>query len=505
MEWIAMNLHAAPSPRPVVTDAARFRPILVAMALCMVLATATAQGDPWSKISPSALEEMAEKGRTVVIVGLAAEAVDVGPAAAGKSKSERVAARRDAVRQVQDKVLAAMNAEGGWRVRHRYATIPYVVAEVDYSALGALAGLTPVVAVQSDQRVAPADIESNETIGATSVQEIFGLTGTGVNVAIIDTGIDLAHPDLATSLVAGRRFLNQGGTIDDNVQDDQGHGSHAAGIITSDGNVAPRGIAPDAGLVVVKALDVSGGFVSDLAAGVDWIADNNTSFTVPVRFINMSLEVLGGLGELPAQCPCDNLPDFQVLTAAIGSAFDEGIVCIGAAGNDGDTVLRYPACLSKVVSVGSSFDTNYAFAPSTAQQFPTTGTFNQLAGGFFAECNHTTPVIPDQLACFSNRNPCMDFAAPGYRITSVLMGSTENNLDGFGTSQATAHVTAALALLQQADGALSSAELLQLLHDTAVEIPQNQASPGGTQVDRIDVRRAVDRALHNGVGDWMLY
>lgn len=452
-----------------------------------------ADPDPWGKISPTVLDEMARKGRTVAIVRLE------GPSAksAGSAADSRLA-----VRAVQEETLAALSGEKGLSVRHRYKTMPYLVAEVEYSGLGALAALPQVAAIEADHRVAPADVESNEHVGATRVQQVFEITGAGAAIAIVDSGIDLAHPDLSGAVIAGIRILNAGTTINGDVQDDLGHGTEVAGIITGDGNVAPVGIAPDAGLVVVKALDADGGFVSDLAAGIDWIVDNNTSFTLPVRFINLSLEVLG---DLPAQCPCDSLPDFGVLTTAINNAFDAGIVCIAAAGNDGDTVLRYPACLSNVVSVGATFDANFAHAPSTADDYPTTGTFNQLGGVFFANCNHTSPVVPDQLVCFSNRNTCMDFAAPGYLITTTRLGSTTQNINGFGTSQSTAHVTGALALLQEAAPELTAAEMLQLLHETAVEIPLNPAVPSGAQLDRIDIRRAVDTALKNAVADWIVF
>ena len=185
-------------------------------------------------------------------------------------------------------------------------------------------------------------------------------------------------------------------------------------------------------------------------------------------------------------------------------AWARGVTCIAAAGNDGEPVLRYPACLSRVVSVGATFDASFTYAPAEAGTNPAI-TFNQVGGSFYADCNHTQSVAVDGIVCFSNRSLCMDFVAPGYRITSVMMGSTSSSLSSYGTSASAAHVTGALALLQQVAPGWSREQLLDLLHATAREVPLHPSAPTGARVHRVDVGSAADAVMRNTANDWLVY
>jgi subtilisin family serine protease len=448
----------------------------------------------WSKISRRALDAMASEGRATVIVRLRMES-------AVTTQIQALADRRRVVAKAQDRALTGLAAESGWKLHRRLETIPYLVGEVDYSAVGALAADPNVLSVQADQRVQPADVESNAQIGADMAQSKYGETGAGVNVGLIDTGIDLNHPDLSTAMIAGHRFLNQGAISDADVQDDQGHGTEVAAVITSDGYLAPLGVAPDAKLVVVKAMSKTGGWISDVVSGLDWIVTNNAGLSSPVRFVNLSLVVSGAL---PTQCPC-SLSAYEALTDAIDTAAAHGVLCVAATGNDGASVLRYPACLSTVISVGSTFDQAYPYVPNAAGDYPTTGTFRATGGSTFADCNHVTPVVADQLACFSNRSTCMDFVAPGYCITTALLGSTTANINTYGTSLSAAQVTGVLALLQGAALGKSNAQLLALLHQTATKVPLDESLPTGSQADRVDILAAIKTARDSKADHWTLY
>jgi subtilisin family serine protease len=130
--------------------------------------------------------------------------------------------------------------------------------------------------------------ESAAVIHADRVWADFGLTGRGVNVAVIDSGVDAAHPDLGDHIVAQHCFT-QGGCAPNNTneggsaQDVHGHGTHIAGIITGKGSVSPKGIAPDTGIVAVRVLDNNGaGWTSDVVAAIDWVVANQWQHNVRI-------------------------------------------------------------------------------------------------------------------------------------------------------------------------------------------------------------------------------
>src|SRR5438552_325261 len=121
-----------------------------------------------------------------------------------------------------------------------------------------------------DIPVQAADSAANGQVLATRVQDL-GLTGRGRKIVILDTGYNYNHPELRSSYLGGKDFINH----DDDPFDDNGHGSHVAGIITGDG-IDPRakGIAPEAGIIAGKVLDSSGnGYISDVVAGIYWAVD----------------------------------------------------------------------------------------------------------------------------------------------------------------------------------------------------------------------------------------
>ncbi|MEO7836639.1 MAG: S8 family serine peptidase, partial [Acidimicrobiales bacterium] len=142
-------------------------------------------------------------------------------------------------------------------------------------------------------------------------------TGSGITIAVVDTGVDFRHPDLGGKLLPGSNFVTPGAA----AQDDNGHGTHVAGIAgAATGNgVGVAGTAPGARILPVKVLDGSGGgSADDVADGIRWAADNGADV------INLSLEntvpLLGGLFESP-------------VPGAVRYAWGKGVVVVFAAGN----------------------------------------------------------------------------------------------------------------------------------------------------------------------------
>ena len=162
-------------------------------------------------------------------------------------------------------------------------------------------------------------------------------TGAGATVAVVDTGIDAAHPDLAGRVLPGRDFVDG----DSTPQDGNGHGTHVSGIIAADaGNgIGVDSVAPGASILPVRVLDNGGaGSDADVAQGIDWATGHGADV------INLSLG-----GSLPTAGL--GLPD--QMTAAVERAVDHGVVVVAAAGNDGLPFCENNSLSGKVLCVGA--------------------------------------------------------------------------------------------------------------------------------------------------------
>ena len=191
--------------------------------------------------------------------------------------------------------------------------------------------------------------------------------GSGIGVAVLDTGIDLAHSDLA---VAASGFSAFGATC----QDGHGHGTHVAGTVAARDNGADVvGVAPAAQLYCVKVLDNSGnGSDATVMAGLDWVLTNHNKVVPAIKVINLSLGRAGTVGDNPAM-------------HAVYSALDAaGIFVVAAAGNDPqvDVSEQIPAAYPEVVAVASTTAQNGSnqcrffagsIAADTASYFTTDG------------------------------------------------------------------------------------------------------------------------------------
>ncbi len=166
-----------------------------------------------------------------------------------------------------------------------------------------------------------------------------GSNGDGVGVAILDTGIDFNHADLAPASLWFSAFKAS-------CQDDNGHGTHVAGTVAALDNARDVvGVAPLSKPYCVKVLDKSGkGADSTLIAGLDWVAMHYQSVSPPIRVVNMSLGREGTLNDNPA------------LRSAIQALYNAGIVVVVAAGNDPskEVTQMVPATYPEVLAVAST-------------------------------------------------------------------------------------------------------------------------------------------------------
>lgn len=267
-------------------------------------------------------------------------------------------------------------------------------------------------------------------IGADIVQKN-GNTGNGRKVVVLDTGYNYLHPELTSSYFnIGRDFVNN----DDDPMDDNGHGSHVAGIITADGIVDPnaKGVAPDAKIIAGKVLSKNGsGYFSDVVAAVYWAVDGpdgiyGTSDDFGVDAINMSF---GSGAPYLYKGICNGvLPD---LTKAIKYATEKNVAVVVAAGNSGNAGISLPGCISYSTTVGAVDN-------------------------------------KDIVASFSGRGNALDITAPGVSIYSTILGSGYATWSG--TSMATPMVSGVVALIKYAHQEYSQSQVESKLFSTAKDL-----------------------------------
>lgn len=352
----------------------------------------------------------------------------------------------------------------GARVRS-FARLPLLVADLTPDEAATLRGRPGVVAVEPDARTFRPQSEAYALVGGSRAYTA-GFKGTGALVAVIDTGIDSDHPDLASSIVGEACFVDDNGCPNGAPQQfgpgaaeaapAQYHGSHVAGIITSDGLVAPRGLAPDAGIVAVNVFGrFDSAYTSDIIAAIDYVVTNYPETDA----INLSL----GGGAYPGACD-EQTP---ALAAAVDAANAAGIAVVAAAGNYGvKSGIAAPACLHNAIAVGAVYDSAIGAVQWTA-------------------CGDPAPAR-DEVACFSQSSPEIDLLAPGVRVVSDSVDGTTATASG--TSMATPYVAAAIGLLRSTNPSLTPGAALARLAETGT--PVTDAANGLTR-PRIDVASAL--------------
>lgn len=183
-----------------------------------------------------------------------------------------------------------------------------------------------------------------------------GATGAGVTIAVLDTGVDLEHPDLAPNLVAGIDVVAGQNDCPAGPQDENGHGTHVAGIAAAvtDNGFGVAGTAPDASIMPVRVLDEEGsGSNEEIVEGIRYAADHGA------EVINMSLGELPVVGQLTAIN--------QDLEDAIDYAFSQGSLVVAAAGNESFPLCSYPSFANRAVCVAA---TDSRGLPSYYSNFP---------------------------------------------------------------------------------------------------------------------------------------
>ncbi|MBI2106487.1 S8 family serine peptidase [Candidatus Woesearchaeota archaeon] len=311
-----------------------------------------------------------------------------------------------------------------------------------------------------DYPVRALTINTTNTLNTSvmNAKSIYGvnITGKDQTVCVVDTGADYNNLSLGGAFGAGNKVLAGYDTVnnDGDPMDDNGHGSHIAGIIAGSGQI--KGMAPGASIVAFKALNSGGeGTTSDVVEGIDWCIGNSTTYNITV--ISLSLALLNGSTEAKFNTHCDG--NDAVVNAA-NSARERNISVVAAAGNDGSTAgVASPACGSNVTAVSS---VNKQDSPS----------------GY-------------------NSGALTSFWAPGENIYSVSSSGSSGCADGFcsGTSMAAPHVAGIMTLLLQykkfENGSnLKPLQVIEALNKSGVNITRSGVVR--VRVDAYDAVRFLD-------------
>ncbi|HEX3043366.1 MAG TPA: S8 family peptidase [Bacillota bacterium] len=311
-----------------------------------------------------------------------------------------------------DRIAALIDANQG-KIHKEIRMIPSLVADLPVESLEELARSRWVYRIWKDAPVyAMLNVAVPATGGTIPYQD--GITGKGVVVAVLDTGVN-PHDDLTTPsnrILAWKDILNS----KNSPYDDNGHGTHVAGIIAGNGASSDgkyRGMAPNAKLVGVKVLDDEGsGTISDVISGIEWCIESLSALNI--RLINLSVGS-------EAQETYRTDPLCRATTAA----WEKGIVVCAAAGNSGPEpkTINTPGINPVIITVGNLDDRN------------------------------TLSNIDDLISSSSSRGPTIDnlpkpdLVAPGTNITSLKTGGGYTTLSG--SSMATPLVTGGAALILQ--------------------------------------------------------
>jgi subtilisin family serine protease len=343
------------------------------------------------------------------------------------------------------------------------------VVNVTNTVLARLAAHPSVIAIHLDRPATKFDYRTSISVGSLAVNQSAGLTGAGVGVAVIDSGITWWHDDLTTRSLREYPWDNQrvsafvdfvGG--DRYPYDDNGHGTHVAGIIAGNGynsNGQKAGVAPDADIVSLKVLDANGkGTISNVIAALDWVLTNRVAYNI--RVVNLS--VGAAVHESYWTDP---------LTLAAKRVVDAGVVVVSAAGNFG----KNAAGLSQYGGIN---------APGNAPWVLTVGA---------STTNGTVGRADDTLASFSSRGPTYvdwsakpDLVAPGvgtvslanpygtfywtkmpYLVSGTIPTGYQPYLSLSGTSMSAPVVSGTVALMLQVNPSLTPNAVKAILQYTA--------------------------------------
>lgn len=266
-----------------------------------------------------------------------------------------------------------------------------------------------------------------------------GITGKNIGIAIIDTGMS-AHIDLKDSVVCFKDYVNH----KKSYYDDNGHGTHVAGIISGNGKKSGgkyKGIAPDAKLIIIKCLDYKGnGSIKSALEGFDFIEKNRDKYNI--RIVNISLGTSAEKKEV----------DMEILIDGVEYLWKKGIIVVAAAGNNGPNSgsVTAPGCAKSIITVGSSDRKNNIVVNE----------YDFSGRGPTREC-----IVKPEIVC------------PGTNIVSCDVNKL-SYMSRSGTSMSVPIVSGVIALTLENNPELTNKQLKKLLYNTAIDLGFEKSRQG---------------------------
>lgn len=311
----------------------------------------------------------------------------------------------------------------GIKIKYELELINAVAVEAPAEMINQISTDKSIAYISMDSEVSTCMDIARQAINANECE----YTGEDICVAVVDTGI-YPHPDLTVKknrIIKFVDFVNKR----TNPYDDNGHGTHVAGIIAGNGNKSNglyQGVAPGVNVIGLKVMDYMGsGNMSNILAALDWVYKNKEKYNI--RIVSMSLGASGINSK------------YDPLVMAVDRLWDSGIIVVAAAGNEGPLMntISSPGSSSKIITVACSDDKG------------------------------TPSIDDDTIADFSSRGPSFftkykpDLAAPGVDIMSLSTGGGYVTMSG--TSMATPIVSGCCALLLQKSPELTPDKVKQKL------------------------------------------
>lgn len=387
----------------------------------------------------------------------------------------------EAIRRVRESLLGRAKSSD-LQLRRSFATVPGFAVELNSAGLESL---------RRDPRVTRIDLDEggsghlSQARPLSRMTDVFnlGLRGAGIKVAVIDSGIDLTHPDFAGRIVGQQCFCagptGSVGCCPNNLDtqsgsgaaaDDHGHGTNVTGIVAGAGGVAQPGGAPAASIVSVKVLDSNNSFccTSDVVAALDWVLTQHPD----TKVVNASL---GTNALFSSSC------DTQAMSIAVNNLVANGTMVFVSSGNQrSSTSLPIPACATNAIAVGAVYD--------SAQG-------NTFYNFFGCGDNNTQADLP---TCFTNSNSMVDLYAPGASSTSTGRGGGLSTFTG--TSQAAPLAAGCAAAIRAQYPTATAAAVEAALKASTVRVTDPKNSLNFPRLDCLDalMRSQPTQIFRNG-------
>lgn len=370
----------------------------------------------------------------------------------------------------REKLASIATVAPGATIDRTFHVVPAFAGRLSRTEALSVAALDEVRQIELVRPGVPDLASATAYMGADAVVDQMGITGSidrrpgvigrrDIGIAILDTGFDTGHRDLAGGKL--RAFLDLGDGKPD-PYDSDGHGTHVASIAAGWGRADPhfRGVAPGAAVIGIKITGESSDLLTNALAGYEWIVDNTDTYNIRVATMSFSFG--------PAT------DGTTVLERAVDAAWNAGIVCFKSNGNRGPErgTMTVPAAARGILAIGSILD-------------PAGGRDEEYGFG---------------LSSFSSRGPTADdrikpdLVAPGESIEAAAAGTTDGYVTYSGTSMASPFAAGAAALIVAAVPGITPDEVRDVLYDTAQDW-----GPAGADPDygygRIQVWDAVRAAI----------